>query len=474
MQSLEPARLAANATKAPPGTGRPETTRQAALRLGPQRLAYDSLIHRKRKHRGAVATWEPGDDTRVRGFGVGTNTVREDPKWAGQAGDGYRLSGLLVEHTFRAPQKNAVKLRLGWVSGQESIDKKQVRRSAGWSVAGDADLLSDRLRLSAEYAASRVQSRASPVADQDADDAYRLGFELRAPAAAPLDWHLGSEFHEVDPGFSSLGNPSLPQDRAQFRTYGGASLGDWQLELDVLRYRQNLDRDPSRPVIVRDRVKAETTWSPMQPALSQIAGNPRYRLAAEIGRKRTTREGGGTNDGSERHRSLRLSLGSEFSRPELRWGMRAKAGMSPGKIGEVESPAVRALEVEMYADLGDGWGVPMKPALSWQRRRDAASDGADERWRAELTSPPIELRHDLRGAFDMTFEHRDRSDIDPAAPIMDLGAQLVWTLQRASPGRRGLTLAVAGGLASHGALSDDEDRYTLMVSLSTEDMLASW
>jgi hypothetical protein len=154
--------------------------------------------------------------------------------------------------------------------------------------------------------------------------------------------------------------------------------------------------------------------------------------------------------------------------------MRAKAGVAPGTIGEVASPAIQALAFEMYGDLGEGWMVPVKPTLSWQRRHDAASDTADERWRARLASPSLDLRHDLRGGFDMAFEHRDRPDMEDDALTTDLGARLVWTLQRPSSNRRGLALAVAGSLAGNGTASEGESDYRLMVSLSTDESLASW
>lgn len=444
-----------------------------ALTVGPQRIAYDSLIHEERDHRGAVAEWDLGGRTQVKGFGVGSATERSEPSLMGRRAGDYQLSGLVVEHALKVPHADSANLRLGWISGQERIAEARARRGAGWSVAGDAALLSERLRLRAEYAASSVASGASPYTGSDGDAAYRLGFELHAPATSPIAWYLGGELSEAGAGFGSLGNPSVKGDRAQLRTYGGAGAGDWQVDLGLLQRRDNLDHDPSRPVVASEQLKAATIWTPAQPALARVLGTPSYRLGAEFAGRRQLPAGDGAIGSLTRRQSMKLTLHGEFTRPQLQWGLRANAGVAPGTIGEFDSPAIRALGLELYGRFDDDSGLALKPTLTWRRRLDPASDAADERWRAKLASPSIGLRHDLRGQFDLAFEHRDRWASEDVLST-DLGAKLVWTLQRPSPNRRGLALAFSGALTDGGTASAGDSDYRLMVSLSTDGSLFGW
>ena len=470
---VQGAGTALTAAPAPHRAATPDNGQPVALTIGPQRLAYDSLIHKAREHRGAIAAWELNDHTRVQGFGVGPAGGSNAPSLAGRRNDGYRLSGLIVEHAPQLPRAAGARLRLGWISGHERIAEGRARRSTGWSAAADTAVLSERLRLRAEYAASTLVSEASPSADGEGDAAYRLGLELHAPAASPVDWHLGSEISEVGAGFGSLGNPSVTNDRVQLNTYGGATLGDWQLELGLVQRRDNPDGDPASPVVASDRLNAATTWTPSQPALARAVGTPKYRLNAEFATRRHLPAGDGAIEPLPRQRSMKLTLHSEFTRPRLQWGMRANAGVAPGTVGEIEGPAVRALALELYGRFDDAAGLSLKPTLSWQRRFDPATDAADERWRAKLASPSLGLRHDVRGQFDLAVEHRDRWSREDELTA-DLGAKLVWTLQSPSPKRRGLALAFSGALTDAGSATAGDGDYRLMVSLSTDESLAAW
>ena len=448
--------------------------------VGPQKLAYESLIHRDRDRRGAVAAWDLGGRIQIRGFGVQSKAESGYRRLVGSDRAHYQLNGVILEHELTAKEGKAIDVAVGWISGNARTTGTNASGGSAWSVAGSAAVLSRRLRLQAEYAGSQFEwdsrSHTGGGPRTDTGDAYRVGVEYRAPKAAPLDWHVGTEISEVAPWFGSLGNPVLDTDRTRLRAYGGASFGGWQLDLALDRRRDNLEGDPSRPVVVSDRLKLATLWSPAQLTAIDSIGRPSYKLAAELGRSCHLATGGVAVARRPLQRSVDLSLQSEFSHADWLWGMRARGVFAPGAIDALDSAGIRSLAFDLYGDFAGGSAWPVKPTLSWQRRRDAVTGTTADLWRAGAATSTIEIRDDLQANLDVSVEQHDRLGGMASDRAADVDAKLVWTLQRPSSNRDGLALAISGSLASGGrdAGNGDEAAYELMVLLSTDNPLGSW
>lgn len=446
--------------------------------VGPQKLAYNSLIHKDLDRRGAVAEWDLGEKIQIRGFGVSSQADSGYKRLVGTDNARYQLNGVLVEQQLPSYGDNQFSMVSGWVTGTARSNGSERHGGSAWSVAGNASMLSSQLRLHAEYAGSEFEWQKSDDNDNtDAGEAYALSMEYHAAESSPHKWHVGTEYSEVAPWFGSLGNPTLSTDRINLKTYGGVTFGEWQFDVAVDRRRNNLEEDPSRPVIVTDRLQMATIWSPSEPPFLEVLGNPSYKVATEFGKSRHIATSDSTTTKEPLQRSIDLSLQSEFAHDAWLWGMRAKGGRAPGKIDAATSEGIRTLGFDVYGDIAAGLPMSIKPAVSWLRKRDASTGTTADKWRAGITSSPISLRHDLHANFDIAYQSRARSDDVDNDSITDVGANLVWTLQSPSSTRRGLALAFSGSVL-HGnpavSSTEEEPGYSFMVSLSTDNPLGGW
>lgn len=448
-------------------------------RLGPQKLAWDSLIHRDLKRRGAVAAWDLGGGGRFRGFGLEGRAAPGFQRLVGADRVDCDLNGLLIEQPVLTTPHGGVDLAFGWISGVARADRAGVRDGDAWSVAADADLLARSLRVQAEYAVSNFDwataSDGQPPPPGGAE-AYRLELEWRAADAATVDWRLGTELSEVGHRFGSLGNPALGADSRQWRTHGGLGVGAWQVDLDLRRRHDNPAREPLRPAVVRDKLQLATAWSPGEAGALDAIGIPSYKLTATIGRKRTFASGAVPGGGAPAQASYAVALQGEFAQSHGLWGLRAKSGLAPGAIDAGAGAGVRSVGFDLYGDVALGAAVPLKPALTWKRRRDAVTGTRMDTWRARVGSSPVDLQADLRAAFDVAVEHRDRPGASAPALGADFGTDVVYTLQRPSSQRRGWALVLKGSLVT-GSSPGSADRAPglgLMVSLTTDHPLGGW
>ncbi len=452
---------------------------QMQARVGPQKLAYNSLIHKDLDRPGAVAEWDLGEQIQIRGFGVSSQADSGYKRLVGTDDARYQLNGVLVEQQLPSYGDNQFSMVSGWVSGTARSKGSEQHGGSAWSVAGNASMLSNQLRLHAEYAGSEFEwdRSAADTKEVDAGQAYAMSMEYHAAEDAPHKWHVGTQYSEVTPWFGSLGNPTLSTDRINLRTYGGITVDEWQFDAAVDRRRNNLEEDPSRPVIITDKLQLATIWSPTEAPFFDVLGKPSYKVASEFGKSHYVATSDNSAAQDPLQRSIDLSLQSEFAHDEWLWGMRAKGGRAPGKIDAATSAGIRTMGFDVYGDISAGLPLSVKPALSWQRKRDAATGTTADKWRAGISSSAITLRHDLQANFDVAYQSRSRSDDVDNDSVADVGANLVWTLQQPSSTRRGLALAFSGNVL-HGNPavrgSEDEPGYSFMVSLSTDNPLGSW
>ncbi len=220
---------------------------QMQARVGPQKLAYNSLIHKDLDRPGAVAEWDLGEQIQIRGFGVSSQADSGYKRLVGTDDARYQLNGVLVEQQLPSYGDNQFSMVSGWVSGTARSKGSEQHGGSAWSVAGNASMLSNQLRLHAEYAGSEFEwdRSAADTKEVDAGQAYAMSMEYHATEDAPHKWHVGTQYSEVTPWFGSLGNPTLSTDRINLRTYGGITVDEWQFDAAIDRRRNNLEEDPA-------------------------------------------------------------------------------------------------------------------------------------------------------------------------------------------------------------------------------------
>ena len=458
-----------------------------STRVGRQKLAYESLIHKDRERQGAATVWDLGGHTRLTGFGLQSADHGGYQRLLGADRARNSLNGALLRQQWSLAGKDRLGLAAGWVFGSarpELADSDAQHDGNAWSLAGDAGLLADRLRLRAEYAGSHFEwaraadtddTGAAALSPRDTGQAYAMSAEFTSAEPAKPGWRLGMAYSLIDPWFGSLANPTLDADRQRLRTFAGLGLGDWQLDLSLERQRNNLAGDPTVTTVHKRKARLVAAWSPARAPEFGFLGRPNLRLTADIGRTRQHTPGAVVPDACGL-RAAQLQLRTEFAHSGWRWGVDAKRGETLDTVAAGQGAAPLALN--LYGDFTAAGPVPVKPSLSWHRT--PASEGAPrtESWLARLRTAAFALRRDLAAKLDLGYLRRDTSvTATDGASAVQLDGSLLWTLQRPRASGSGLTLTVTGsyrdGAPDLAAVAGADD-YRLMLSLSTGTPPTAW
>jgi len=456
-----------------------DRTRTAAAMGSSQPAIYQSLIHKPGAQRAAVTSWGIGADTQVWGFSTEPASPSGRGQWDTGAIERYRINGVVAEHALPLGGSDRLTMTGGWVSGTPAADPDGLRPSqrggSAWSLAGRAALLSDRLGVSFEHAGSE-RDTLEPDQDSAIGQAFRAGAEWRAASAAGRDWHLGTEYSWVDARFDSVANPSLARDRQRLRMFAGLRHADWSVDLSFNRDRNNLAGDLGLPTTEGAKAQIVTAWRPAATGIQELLGAPSFKLTADVGRQRVEDAGCADDAAVSSERTTRLRFESLFKAAHWQWGIDATGSESPGSIDAVDADGIQTARLDLHSNFAFAGGLPAKPALSWQRRRDLATGARDEKWRAEVRSGMFDVDDDLRADLGIGYLQRLALDRGEREAAVKIGGRLLWTLQPATSQRNGLALAVTGDyIGGHGELvsADGRDDIRLMLSLSTTSPLGA-
>jgi len=443
--------------------------------FGTQKLAYQSLIHRDHDRPGAVAEWQPGSQTALRGF-VFHPEIEGGPQEAAETPAlEHQLFGVVAEHALPLRSGDALKFSGGWVAASEAGDSNANRAAPSstfaWSLGADASLLEGRLRLALEQAGSSEGAGTGAYTGKTAD-AHRIHAEWQADKSRRLRWRAGAEYSWVGPDFDSAANGDVKADRERLRSEGGFDIDDWQFRLSAQRERDNLTRDPSRRTEEIDRYQLTTTWSPSDFGSDWMLGRPRLTLAAEFGHDQRLLPSQYEPEVSPYHR---LRLESEFRTPAGRWGLKAARGLTPGAIDSGQRPGVDVAQLELYRDQRSFQPLPVRSQLEWQQREDRMTGTLQDRWQARLGSKPIAMHERLGADFDLRYRHQVQSNTRDPQMDWHLGGRLVWTVDRPTPARSGLALALSADYQDQqSSSSGEEDGYRVLLMLSSSHPFAAW
>jgi len=444
-------------------------------RFGTQRLAYQSLIHQDRERPGAVAEWQPGSQTSLRGF-VFHPEIKHGPQEPAESPAlEQQLFGVVAEHALPLRNRDTLKFTGGWFAGSELVDSDAHRTapsgSLAWSLGADASLLEGRLRLALEQAGSSTEDGTGTRTGKAAE-AQRIRAEWQADRSGRLRWRAGAEYSWVGPGFDSVANGDVKADRERLRSEGGVDIDDWRFRLSAQRERDNLACDPLRRIEEVDRYQLTTTWSPSDYGSDWMLGRPRLTLAAELGHNQRSLP---SESGSEVSPYHRLRLESEFRTPAARWGLKAARGLTPGAIDSGGRPGVDVAQLELYRDQRSFQPFPVRTQLEWQQREDRMTGTMQDRWQARMGSRPIAMHERLGADFDLRYRHQVQSSTRDPQTDLHLGGRLVWTVDRPTPARSGLALVLSADYRDRqSSSSGEENGYRLLLMLSSSHPFADW
>ncbi|TVP84394.1 MAG: hypothetical protein EA347_10955 [Thioalkalivibrio sp.] len=445
-------------------------------RLGTQRLAYQSLIHRDRDRPGAVAEWQPARETDIRGFVF-------HPRMEGQSGNApqesdleHQLFGLVAAHAVPAGSRGTLNLTSGWVAGNELADTAgdgtEAPARQAWSLGADASVLDSRLRVSFEEAGSGQARGMGGGLGGRRGTARRLVAEWKPDTSDGLHWHAGAEYRWVGPEFDSAANTGVTTDRERMRAEGGLEVDDWQIGVLAQRERDDVIRERPGSAERKDRYRLRTTWTPPEIGSGWWRGRPRVRMDTEFGQNERLRA---PESGSAMAAYRRLQLESEFRTEAGRWGIKATRGQVPGAIDSGQAAGIDTSQLELYRDQRGFKAFPVRAQLEWRQREDRVTGTTQDRWEASFGSRTLDLHHRVDADFDLRYRHQLRSDTGLGEADMQLGGRVAWILDRPTTNRRGLALTLDAEFRDRSAASGSkDDGYRVLLTLSRHNPLAEW
>lgn len=108
-------------------------------------------------------------------------------------------------------------------------DGQAYRRARTASLKTTSRLLSSRLRVSAERAASRTTDRLNDETRKDHANAYLFGADATLVNAGRWHWHVTGAYRSVEPDFVSVANPFVVEDIVAHELQSRVSRGGWSL-----------------------------------------------------------------------------------------------------------------------------------------------------------------------------------------------------------------------------------------------------
>ncbi len=448
----------------------------ARTRLGTQKLAYHSLIHRARDRPGAIAEWQPAQQTDVRGFVFHPQLEERDGKTRQESDLEHQLFGLVAAHAVPTGGHDTLNLTSGWVAGNELTDAASDGTAAparhAWSLGADASVLDSRMRLSFEEAGSGQASGVAGGLGGRPGSARRVVVEWNPDASDGLQWHAGAEYRWVGPEFESAANPDLTTDRERLRAEAGLGIDDWEIGVSAQREHDDVIGERPGSAERKNRYRLRTTWTPPEIDSGWWRGRPRVRMDTEFGQNERLRT---PESGSAVAAYRRLELEAEVRTAVGRWGLKAMRGQVPGAIDSGQEAGIDTLHLEVYRDQRGFKAFPVRAQLDWRQREDRGTGTTQDRWQARLGSRTLEL-HDRVGAdFDLRYRHQVRSDTGLGEADMQFGGRLAWTLDRPTAQRAGLALTLDAEFRDRSAASGSEDDgYRVLLTLSRHNPLADW
>ncbi len=276
------------------------------LAMGNIRLQKDDLLFSAYQRRGVEAGVSDLDNRfEVQFFGL-----KAEPT-AGYHGNQV-LPAKSQEQVTGATARVAVldqylQLSTGYLNGETALGGAGVSTVSGnaleyggdsWNLALDSQFMRNSIWLHVEYAQSEFDSDGIGVGENATkDDAAQALLQLSSEGdfgSGVFDFWSGVLQHQkVGADFFSLGNLSLPGDRALNRLLFKGARGGLGFEVSWSDEENNTDNDPTLPTQTLNRVGSDINYTPMwlnpENPVWQLLGNP--SLAARYYRTRQDQPG---------------------------------------------------------------------------------------------------------------------------------------------------------------------------------------
>jgi len=427
--------------------------RYVDARVGHQTVGTSSLVMNNFRRRGVSLEGRiPLINSRVSGFSLSSEDIVGFRRGLGISDSQRRVDGVTFDSSPLKDKPQALYLSGTWLSGQgrdaaglvASIDDREAGRADGsaWSLSADSQLLDNRLRLRAEYAATDYDFNTSDSLGSESDTAYSLLATFSDSTAAGLNWNTGVESRKIGTFFKSLGNLALPSDRRLLRAFGGAQWSTVGVQASIEQQKDNVEDIDTLPRIETGLGSISLNWSPALASADGWLGAPSLGAAFNRQQQDQTSTPSGFLQPKTDNDLDSWQAYAMFSYPSGSWGLtlvNTQYRDHSGVQNDTDTTGVYLDGSWRYRQR-----LSLAPSIRFDRTEDKVIDQSSMAITYALQTAFVLLPNKLDGSLDVSLNRNQTTDDSINNDIFSVSMAFSWRLLQARRNHPGFDLGLSG------------------------------
>lgn len=464
-------------------------TQQATVNVGRHTIDAGSLVLGSLNRRGVSGTYASRDQHySATAFAMRTNDVLGFRDGLGVGSPDNRITGLLAKAYPISDAPGRLFLQGVYLQGKGAPDDSTNVYGAtpttggdAWSLAADSNFLQQRLRLRAEYAATRYDfdglNTGYPKESAHAQT-YLIQYTPwldKVVDQQPMQWSYGASRTVVGQFFNSIANPGgLPPGQQSTKVFTTFNWAAWSLSGSFGRQFDNADDDPSIPTTRTDLFNLIAGYAP-QPApnakpptgLARVFAQPSYTLTLQRNRQNFSRTPLGYSGDIVDNTMRSAELAATFTPGAWNWGLSHTYTQIDDASGMQDSSRDNLTDANSTFQIGEGNSGSLD--VSWDINRDRVTQVDTKTLMGSLGLTlallPDRLSASAQYSLNRTYASDDSVDTTSGTTTVTL----TWTLRKGRDNGSDTTLSLSGTYADttdHVTPSAVTNNYEVFVNIN--------
>ena len=447
--------------------------KQATLNVGHHSVDASSLVMMDGYNRRGVSGTYASRDQRyaATAFSMHTNQLQGFRDGLGVGDPANRTSGVALKAFPFKSAPDRLYLQGVYLQGR-GLDTDGATYGSplstggdAWSLAADSNWLDRRMRVRAEYAATRYDFDGLNTGfgkESDHAQSYLVQYTPwldKVVDNQPLQWNVGVNRTVVGQFFHSIANPGVPTGQESTSAFTTFSWAAWTASASFGRQFDNVEDDPTLPTTRTELFNLSTTYRPLpepnaKPATgwASVFARPAYTVTLGHNRAKFVRTPSGFSGDIVDNTTNSASVRADFTPGRWNWSIGHSYTQVDDRSGLQSNH--RDNLTSFYSSIALGERVTGSASLDWDvdHNRDYQIDNKNliGNLALQVTLLPGRLTSSLSYNLNRNYATDDSIDTRQATT----SARLTWSLQHARGNRPGEDVYVDA------SYMDTEDRVT--------------
>ncbi len=446
--------------------------KQATLNIGHHSVDASSLVLEGFNRRGVSGTYASQDQRyAATAFTMHTNDLYGFRDGLGVGDPANRTTGMTLKAYPFKDNPDRLYLQGVYLQGKGVDTGTGVYGSPltsggdAWSVAADSNWLERRMRVRAEYAATRYDfDGLNSGYGKESDDAQSYLVQYtpwldKMVGNQPLQWNFGVNRTVVGRFFHSIANPGIPTGKESTSLFTNLNWAAWSANASLGREFDNVEDDPTIPTTRTDLFALNTTYTP-QPdpnakpptGWARLFAQPSYSFTFGHNNAKFVRTPAGFSGYIVDNTTNSASVTAAFTPGRWNWSI----GHSYTQVDDRSGlqPNHRDNLTSFNSSIVLGERVTGSASVSWDvdHNRDTDVDTKGLLGNLDLSVALVPNRLTGHLVYNLNRNYATDDSVDTRTATTT--ARLTWSLEQAHDNRPGAELYVDGTYV------DTEDRVT--------------